>query len=45
MALDDAFVLDTSALLALRGAEPGADRVDKLTFKKIPQEMLTARAR
>jgi predicted nucleic acid-binding protein len=30
MAPEDAFVLDTSALLALRGDEPGADRVDKL---------------
>jgi predicted nucleic acid-binding protein len=30
MTLDDAFVLDTSALLALRGDEPGADKVEKL---------------
>jgi ribonuclease VapC len=30
MGPDEAFVLDTSALLALRGDEPGADRVEKL---------------
>lgn len=30
MAVRNRFVLDTSALLALRGNEPGADRVEKL---------------
>jgi ribonuclease VapC len=30
MAVKNLFVLDTSALLSLRGNEPGADRVEKL---------------
>ena len=33
MPSDNSFVLDTSAILALRGDEPGADRVQSLLFQ------------